>query len=198
MSLKWHLETRKVEDLREYDKNPRKLTKAGLAELTESVTKFGIAEPLAVTIDGEIIGGHGRKRVLQDLKVDSVDCYVPNRDLTLDEFRELNVRLNHAIAGGWDWDLLREMDRDFLKEVGFTAAENAELFRDMPDPGSTAGAGGGSTGNFTVQYNIVFDNTDQQEAWFKFVRYLKRQYPDAETLGARIQAHVEESGYAEG
>jgi hypothetical protein len=39
-----------------------------------------------------------------------------------------------------------------------------------------------------IQFNIVFDDETQQQAWFAFVKRLKLQYPDDETLGARSQS----------
>jgi hypothetical protein len=43
-----------------------------------------------------------------------------------------------------------------------------------------------------IQFNIVFDDEHQQEAWFHFVRTLKGKYPHAETLGARLQTFIGE------
>jgi hypothetical protein len=47
-------------------------------------------------------------------------------------------------------------------------------------------------GNMIVQFTIIFDDVEQQEAWFGFVRDLKKKYPDEETLGARLAAFIAE------
>jgi hypothetical protein len=44
-----------------------------------------------------------------------------------------------------------------------------------------------------IQFNIVFDDAGQQDAWFKFVRSLKQMYPNNDTLGERLKLHVAEN-----
>lgn len=39
-----------------------------------------------------------------------------------------------------------------------------------------------------IKYDIVFDNIDQQDAWYEFIKTLKKKYPDAETMASRIIA----------
>lgn len=118
--MKWHIEKRKVEDLIEWETNPRNLTEKGIKDLTKSIKKFGCAEPLVINTDNKIIGGHGRKKVLQSLGVTEVDCEVPDRTLTQKEFEELNLRLNKNIAGEWNFDTLaNNYDIQDLFEVGF-------------------------------------------------------------------------------
>jgi hypothetical protein len=104
--ITWHIEKRKVADLIEYEGNPRDLTEKGLKDLKASIKKFGCAEPPAINTDNVICGGHGRKKVLVDMGVVEVDCMVPDRTLTPDEMRELNIRLNKNIAGKWNFDIL--------------------------------------------------------------------------------------------
>ncbi len=118
----WHIEKRKVSDLKSYEDNPRILTKKGLADLKQSVEKFGLAEPIVVNTDGTIIGGHARAKVLNPN--DEVDVYVPDRLLDESEYKELNIRLNKNIAGEWDFDILaNKFDMDDLQNWGFDEAE---------------------------------------------------------------------------
>ena len=49
--------------------------------------------------------------------------------------------------------------------------------------------------NFTIQYNIIFDHEEQQSDWYAFVKYLKEQYPDAETVAERLQLFLRGNGY---
>jgi hypothetical protein len=44
-----------------------------------------------------------------------------------------------------------------------------------------------------IQFNIVFDDAGQQDAWFKFVRSLKQIYPNNDTLGERLKLYVAEN-----
>ncbi len=119
MNFEWHIEKREVSSLKEWGKNPRKLMTKGLEDLTNSINKFGLAEPIVINTDGTICGGHGRKKVLTLAKIKECDCYVPDRELTEDEFRELNIRLNANIAGEFDWEVLaNEWDVDQLNDYG--------------------------------------------------------------------------------
>ena len=131
MDITWKLEQRPLSSLKEYERNPRKITRKGLANLKESLSRFGIAEPLAIQPDGTIIGGHGRRKALASLKIKQVACYVPSRPLTLEEFKELNVRLNKNIAGEFDMAmLLEDFTPDNLLDIGFDSQELA-----LPDIG---------------------------------------------------------------
>ena len=118
--MNWKLKKIKVSDLKEFKGNPRNLTEKGMADLKKSITKFGIAEPIVCNTDLEIIGGHARKKTLEDLQIKEVDCYIPDKKLSKQEVKELNIRLNKNIAGDWDFDILaNEFEMDMLKDVGF-------------------------------------------------------------------------------
>ena len=130
----WKLENKKVSELKEFAKNPRRLTEKGLKDLESSIKKFGIAEPIVVNADNMIVGGHGRKRVLEKLKIEQVDCYVPNRLLDDKEVDELCVRLNKNIAGEFDFDILaNEFEMDDLLEWGFEEFELGGIGEEEPE-----------------------------------------------------------------
>lgn len=119
-SLNWKTEKKNIIDLKPYEYNPRTLTQKGLEDLKKSIGKFGLAEPLVINTTGLIIGGHARYEVLKVEGVTEVDCYVPERELTEQECKELNVRLNKNIAGEWDFDILANaFDDNDLLEWGF-------------------------------------------------------------------------------
>jgi len=131
--MKWRLKNIAVKDLKENPKNPRLLTEKGLNDLEKSIKKFGVAEPLVVNTDLEICGGHGRKKILERLNIETVDCYLPEKKLTKKEFDELGIRLNRNIAGSFDFDILaNEFEIDELLEWGF---EEFELVGDSEEPG---------------------------------------------------------------
>jgi DNA modification methylase len=104
--IKWHIETRKLADLKEFEGNPRIFQDKGMADLNTSIDKFGLAEPIVINTDGLIIGGHARYKTLKDQGETEADCNVPDRTLTHDECRELNIRLNANIAGVFDWEAI--------------------------------------------------------------------------------------------
>ena len=111
------IETKKLSDLKAAPYNPRTSNKKQEKNLKESLSKFGLVEPIIFNQrTGYIVGGHFRVRELVKLGYKSVDCVIV--DLSEDDERELNVRLN-ANTGGWDFDLLaNEWDIDDLVEWG--------------------------------------------------------------------------------
>lgn len=103
--MKWNTEKRKIKDLHENPKNPRKLSKHQAEHLQRSIEKFGLCEPIVINPDGSIIGGHQRIRTLKKMGHKEVDVYVPERALDDKEIDELTVRLNKN-TGDWDFDIL--------------------------------------------------------------------------------------------
>lgn len=123
----------KVADLIPADYNPRKISAKERAELTTSVEQFGRVEPVIVntgTRKNCVIGGHQRLKIYADLGVVEIEAKVPSRELTEDEEKELNLRLNKN-TGSWDFDKLGEFDMDMLLNVGFDDEELQGMFDDV-------------------------------------------------------------------
>ena len=105
--------------------NPRELTKDQHQNLKDSITRFGLVDPLIVNIHKErkniLVGGHQRLRIAKELGYKDVPCV--EVDLTPDKEKELNVRLNKN-TGQWDWDALaNHFDVGELLEWGFSEDE---------------------------------------------------------------------------
>ena len=114
-----------IKDLISAEYNPRQLKKEQFNQLKDSIKRFGLVDPVIINKNDSrkniIIGGHQRTRVAESLGIEEVPCV--EVDLTLDEERELNVRLNKN-TGEWDFDILADMfDIDELKDWGFTDDE---------------------------------------------------------------------------
>jgi len=121
--IEWTLEKRKLLSLKDYSKNPRRLTNDQEDHLRISLQKFGLIDKIIINQDGTIIGGHQRKRTLKKMGVKEVECYVPNRPLETKEVEELNIRLNKN-SGEWDFDILaNEWNIPDLVEWGFSLDE---------------------------------------------------------------------------
>lgn len=135
--IEWHLETRKIADLKPLGKNPRKLSKHDYEHLKKSLDKFGLIDKPIVNSDGTIIGGHQRVAVLKRDKVKDVECYVAKEPLSDRDLMELNIRLNRN-AGEWDYDVLaNEWEELDLLDWGFKAEE---LSLDPLEPDEEEGA----------------------------------------------------------
>ena len=121
------IETKKLSDLKPAPYNPRKSTEKQEAQLKNSLEKFGVVEPIIFNKQtGYIVGGHFRVRELKKLGYKEVECVIV--DLSEDDERELNIRLN-ANTGEWNWEeLANAWDSEKLEEWGL----------DVPDFGTDA------------------------------------------------------------
>jgi len=137
--LTWKLEKRLLADLKDHPRNPRKMSKADAEQLKKSIQKYGVIEKMVITDDGQIIGGHQRKRVLRSLGIKEVDCWVPSRVLEEAEVDELCIRLNRN-HGEFDFDLLANAwDLNDLVDWGFSPSDfhidNDEIVNRSDDEG---------------------------------------------------------------
>ena len=111
------IEKKKIADLKPAPYNPRSSNKRQEQNLKDSLTKFGVVEPIIFNKQtGYIVGGHFRVRELKKLGFKEVECVIV--DLSEEDERELNIRLN-ANTGSWDMDILaNNFDIPELKEWG--------------------------------------------------------------------------------
>jgi len=116
--ITWKTEKRRVADLIPADYNPRKITDKEREDLAESIVEFNEVEPVVINTNNHLIGGHQRLKIYADLGREEIDVRVPSRELTLEEEKRLNLRLNKN-TGGWDWDKLSNFDEELLRGIGF-------------------------------------------------------------------------------
>jgi DNA modification methylase len=110
--------------------NPRKWDDASLSNLTNSIKRFGIVDPLIVNSaknrKNTLIGGHFRYEVAKRLKIKKVPVvYVNIADIAKE--KELNLRLNRN-TGQWDWELLKSFDTTLLLDIGFDEADLSNIW----------------------------------------------------------------------
>ncbi len=122
-----YIDTKKLKPT-EY--NPRVWDEQSTADLKESISRFGLVDPLIVNNapgrENVVIGGHFRLKVAGELGIIKVPVvYISISDLERE--KELVIRLNKNI-GAWDWDLLKEFDENLLADIGFTSEELDDLF----------------------------------------------------------------------
>ncbi len=132
-TITWVEKTASIADLIPASYNPRKISKKEREELTKSISQFGRVEPIIVNTGSRsncVIGGHQRIKIYADLKIQTVEVKIPSRELTLEEEKELNLRLNKN-QGSWDEELLKDFDIDLLLDVGFEDQELQGIFDDV-------------------------------------------------------------------
>jgi DNA modification methylase len=131
--ITWSVSEHKVSELMKNGYNPRKLEQNEREDLERSITQFGTVVPVVLntgTRNNTIIGGEQRIKIYADLGMEKISCMVPSRELSLDEEKELNLRLNKN-TGSWESELLKEMSLPMLLDVGFEDAELQFLFDDV-------------------------------------------------------------------
>ena len=124
---------RNIDELIFAEYNPRQLSKEQFQYLKDSLSRFGLVDPIIVNKNKDrkdiIIGGHQRVKVAKKLGINDIPCI--ELDLSYDKERELNIRLNKN-TGDWDFDILaNNFDLDDLVEFGFDASElKLDLFEE--------------------------------------------------------------------
>ena len=130
--LTWRTEQRKVSDLVPNAKNPRSLSAKQKADLEASITKFNIAEIMALNTDNTVLAGHARLVVLKALgrSDEMIDVRIPSRTLTQEECEEYMLRSNRN-TGSWNHELLRAFDTSFLLSIGFDDVDLSDIWEDV-------------------------------------------------------------------
>ena len=112
------IESKLIKDLKPATYNPRQISTKQYKDLKASIKKFGLVDPIIINQNGNVVvGGHQRLKICKELKHIEIDCVV--LDLSKEEERELNIRLNKN-TGDFDMDILaNEFDIDQLVDWGF-------------------------------------------------------------------------------
>lgn len=111
-----------INDLIQAEYNPRQMTEKQVEDLTNSIKKFGLVDPIIVNSNPErynvVIGGHQRLKIAKLEGFSDVPVYYVN--LSENDEKELNLRLNKNV-GEWDWDKLANFEMEMLENVGFNS-----------------------------------------------------------------------------
>lgn len=122
----------KVDSLKVSEYNPRKHDETAARQLGESITKYGLVDPLIVNSAPNrkdvLIGGHFRLKVAKELKIQEVPVVYLNIP-DIEKEKELNLRLNKNV-GEWDIELLKEFDLGVLLNVGFDDGDLSAIWDD--------------------------------------------------------------------
>jgi DNA modification methylase len=112
--------------------NPRSLTETQEKQLTESIKRFGLVDPIIANKykgrENTVIGGHQRLKIAKKLGYKEISVVY----VELDEKREkeLNLRLNKN-TGEWNFELLKEFDLNLLIDIGFDNNDLNNIWNDV-------------------------------------------------------------------
>jgi DNA modification methylase len=111
-----------IKDLKPATYNPRTISKESLAQLQESLKRFGTVDPIIVNSAPKrkniVIGGHMRLKAAKALGMETVPVVYVDIP-TLAKEQELNIRLNKN-TGEWDMEKLKSFDLELLTDIGFS------------------------------------------------------------------------------
>lgn len=112
----------KLEELKPYEKNPRKNTEA-VKYVAESIKQFGFKVPIVIDKNNVIVAGHTRYKAAKKLGIHEVPCIIAD-DLTDEQVKAFRLADNKvAEKAEWDFDLLfDELDNIFdidMESLGF-------------------------------------------------------------------------------
>lgn len=144
--ISWQSEWIAIKDLKEFEHNPRRMSKEDFARLVCDIEQDGYHNRLIVNQDNTIIGGHSRKKALLKAgykKNDKIEVLKPNRQLSEDEFKRINVKDNLPF-GEFDFDVLgNQFDAGDLVEWGMPAewlvGDEEELEKEEEDDKEKSG-----------------------------------------------------------
>ena len=135
MDIQWFL----IDDLRPYERNPRKNAKA-VDKVADSLKTYGWQQVIVVDKEHTIIAGHTRWLAAKKLKMEKVPVLVANH-LTPEQVKAYRIADNRlSEEAEWDSDLLRqelaslkELDVD-LSLTAFSEIELTKLLGTLSEP----------------------------------------------------------------
>jgi hypothetical protein len=186
-----------VSKLSQYGKNSRTHSDEQVSQLAKSIEEFGWTNPILVDADNMVIAGHGRLLAALKLNMATVPC-IQLKDMSKAQIRAYVIADNKlGLNSGWNFERLsselKELEGIFdLSLIGFDRLELSELF----DTTVIDNDKKSKTNSPVIQFNIVFDDEDQQKVWFDFVKHIKEIYPEQETLSAALTEFIENYSYS--
>ena len=133
-----NLITKKLKDIKPYERNPRKNDKA-VEAVKESIRQCEYISPIVVDENNVILAGHTRYKALQEMGVDEIEVCVKS-GLTEEQKKKYRILDNKtAELADWDFDLLMyELDGldfegfDFGFDFDFGDEKEKEIIEDEP------------------------------------------------------------------
>lgn len=123
---------KRVDELREYENNPRNNDNA-VAAVAASIELAGFKVPIVVDGDGVIVAGHTRLKAAKKLGMQAVPCIVAD-DLTDEQIRAFRLADNKTgELAEWDFEKLEE-ELATLAEMGIDMAAFGFEDFDMDEP----------------------------------------------------------------
>jgi hypothetical protein len=187
------IKSMKVADLKFDPRNARKHPQNNLDALAESLRMFGQRKPIVVSQDGTVVAGNGTLQAAISIGWKELDVVQVPADWDAKKVAAFALADNRtAELATWDarelLDQLENLDDFDMNALGFDAW-NAKL--DERPAGEEAPESRG-LGTPIISFEIIFDDHEQQNVWFEFLKMARMLHPDAETNAERITETLRE------
>ena len=189
-----------IERLQPYEKNARVHSKEQVGQIAASIVEFGFLNPILVDSNDGIVAGHDRLSAAKELALDEVPVVV--LDHLTESQKKAYILVDNKLAENATWNeaLLQEEIvalnlQDFdISVLGWDEDEIREIMEFDADETNNDDDSEGTRGlgEPIVSYNIIFDDEQQQQKWFDFLKDLKELYPDESTIAEKIIQFIEE------
>lgn len=111
-----------IEELNEYENNPRKIPLEAVEAVSKSIEEFGFKVPVVVDKDNVIVSGHTRIRAAKALGLKEVPCIVAD-DLTSEQIKAFRLADNKTSElSGWDFEKL-DIELEELSDFDINMSE---------------------------------------------------------------------------
>lgn len=108
-----------IDDLKPFERNPRKISEANYKKLVASIRKYGLHNRIKATSDFRIIGGHQRIKALRELGYSLIPILTPPDGVSVDEAALSELLITDNLhQGEFDYQILLE-DYEFDQLVDY-------------------------------------------------------------------------------
>lgn len=194
-----------VDKLVPYANNPR-LNEHTVNDLVKSITEFGFNQPIAVDKDYVIITGHARYKASLVMGLEKVPVVVLD-NLTEEQVKGYRLADNKVgEKSAWHVNKLEQELLDLsvdMAQFGFEdlkgQLDGLDFDMDESDSGEDMDVLEGvedEPRGYSITYELSFKDEAEQEKWYDFIGRLRKDFPDEETITARVMKVVE--GYMNG
>lgn len=150
---------KKIEEIREYWRNPR-FNEKTVEALVKSIERYGFNNPLSVDKDNVLVTGHARFRALKKMGYKTAPCIVIDApDQIIKEYRIRDNQI-HDLTEWDDQSLIKEIQKiaSFDQAIQFFDGTIDETFKGILDIGTVSL----ETGNIELTNTGVSNEVEQQ------------------------------------
>lgn len=175
MTITMQINYLKLDQIKQYENNPRKIPDKAINIVAKSITEFGFKNPIIIDKNNIIIAGHTRLKAAESLGLKEVPTILAD-DLTEKQIQAFRLVDNKTHEySDWDMDKLNEellnIRDDFnIEEFDFDLFENIES-KELTEFDKE---------DNKISFTIKFDNLEVYEKFNNNLKVLVEKYNKSE------------------